>query len=69
VLHRTSDGTPDSLTREIGELRGHIDQLQRQIERFRRQHDLRFEDLQRWLDSLRRRVEGLMAQSSSAAEE
>jgi hypothetical protein len=69
VLHRTSAGTPDGLTPEIGELRGRIDQLQRQIERFRRQHDLRLEDLQRWLDSLRRRVECLLAQPSSGAEE
>jgi len=69
VLHRTSDGTSDGLTREIGELRGRTDQLQRQIERFRRQHDLRLEDLQRWLDSLRRRVEGLLARPSGGAEE
>jgi hypothetical protein len=69
VLHRTPDGAPDGLTREIGELRGRIDRLQRQIERFRRQHDLRFEDLQRWLDSLRRRVEGLLGRPSSPEEE
>jgi hypothetical protein len=61
--HRALHRSPDGVSEEIGELRERIDQLQRHLDRFRRQHDLRLEDLQRWLDSLGRRVEGLLAQS------
>jgi hypothetical protein len=62
VLRQASNGISDGLLHEIGELRDRVDQLQRTIHMVRDQRNCNFEDVQRWLDSLRRRVEGLLAQ-------
>ena len=45
----------------IAALRERMSQLQQQLDRFHGKHKLAFEDLQRWLDNLRRRVEAVLA--------
>jgi hypothetical protein len=69
AMRRNSDGTRNAEPHEIGELRERIDQLQQHLDRLRRQHNLRLEELQRWLNSLGRCVEGLLAQPRRDAEE
>jgi hypothetical protein len=69
AIKRRATETPNNVTCEIGELRERIDELQLHIDRFRRQHNLRLDDLQRWLNSLRQRVEGLQAQPQDEAQE
>jgi hypothetical protein len=50
-------------------LRERIDQFRQHLDRFRRQHNLRFEELQHWLNSLVQCVDSLLAQSPHDAEE
>jgi hypothetical protein len=56
VIQGISDRTDDGRPQDIVELPPRIEGLQQQIDRLRREHNLKLEDLQRWLDSLRRRV-------------
>jgi hypothetical protein len=69
VLRQASNGTSDGLLHQIGELRDRVDQLQRTIHMVRHQRNCNFEDLQRWLDGLRRRIEGHLAQPQHEAQE
>jgi hypothetical protein len=61
VLSRSSDGTPHDASHEIGPLRQRVDQLQQHLDQFRRQQQLGLADLQRWLNSLRRRLDSLLS--------
>jgi hypothetical protein len=69
TLRRSSLGTPNVMPDEIGELMERIIQLQQLLDRFRHQHHLALEDLQRWLDNLLRCVEGSLAQPPREVEE
>jgi hypothetical protein len=60
AIHRRPEGTPNVVGQEIDDLRGRIDDLQRHLARFRHEHNLLLRDLQRWVESLRRYVEGLV---------
>jgi hypothetical protein len=62
TLRQSSLGTPNVIPDEIGELIERFIQLQQFLDRFRRQHHLALEDLQRWLDNLLRCVEDSLAQ-------
>jgi hypothetical protein len=68
AMHRSPTGAPEGVPDEIGELRERIDHLQQHLRQFQRQHNLGLEDLQRWLDSLGRCVEGLRMQPPRGAE-
>ena len=69
AMQQRSAVTPTGMPRGIGELREHIGRFQQHLDRFRRQHKLGLEDLQRWLDSLRRCVDGLMTHPFREREE
>jgi hypothetical protein len=69
TLRRSYLGTPNIMSDEIGELVERINRLQQLLDRFRHQHHLALEDLQRWLENLLRRVEGSLAQAPRQVEE
>jgi hypothetical protein len=59
ALQPPSGSDCEHFTHNTGELRNRINQLQQQILRLRRQHNLGLEELQRWVDSLCRCVDGV----------
>jgi hypothetical protein len=69
TIRRSSLGTDSVMPDEIGELMQRIIELQQLLNRFRRQHHLALEALQRWLDSLLRCVERCQAQPRREVEE
>ena len=69
AAHSGAAATSNGIACGIAELREGMSQLQQQLDRFRGEHKLAFEDLQRWLDSLRRCVEAVLADSPRGAEE
>ena len=68
VLQRTPEANSDALVHDISELQGRIDRLQHAIYVLRHQRNCVMEDLQLWLDSLRRRVDAMLAQTQRDAE-
>jgi hypothetical protein len=71
--HRTmglsSERMCEDQRQEVRECQERLDHLQQQIIRLRRQHDLRLDDLQRWLESLRRLVEGILLRPADETKE
>ena len=62
TLRRRSPAAANVTPDEIGELMERVIELQELLNRFRHEHQLALEDLQRWLDNLSRCVEGSLAQ-------
>ena len=68
AMRRRPVGARNIMPGEMSELRERINQFQQHLDRFRRQDQRRFAGLQRWLDSLRRCVENLLAQAPQEIE-